>query len=221
VDPTNAVIAVDNPGKPMAYTGLDIAKTDSGTFLYAANAALNQIEKYDSNFKLVKTFTDSSVPPPLGVYGVHVLQGKIYVTYAPILPGKPGAGAVDVFDTDGNLLKTLISVQPNGVLNIPWGVAISPADFGQFSSALLVGNLQDGRINAFDLSTGSFLGPLADEETGKPIEIPGLWSIEFGGGNPNNGNTNELFFAAGPDTYFGGVFGKIVVEKDPDEDQNK
>jgi len=221
VDPTNAVIAVDNPGKPMAYTGLDIANTKSGTFLFAANAALNQIEKYDSNFNLMKSFSDPNIPPPLGVYGVHALQGKIYVTYAPILPGKPGAGAVDVFDTDGNLLNTLISIQPNGVLNIPWGVAIAPADFGKFSNALLVGNLQDGRINAFDLNTGSSLGPLADEETGKPIEIPGLWSIEFGGGNPNNGNTNELFFVAGPDTYFGGVFGKIVVEKDSDNDQDE
>lgn len=135
------------------------------------------------------------------------------------LPGKPGAGAVDVFDTDGNLIKTL--VPPGGPLNIPWGVAMAPADFGKFSNDLLVGNLQDGRINAFDPNTGSFVGPLADEETGKPIEIPGLWDFDFGGGSPNNGKTNELFFVGGPDTYFGGVFGKIVVEKDRDDDQDK
>jgi uncharacterized protein (TIGR03118 family) len=217
VDPTNAVIAVDNPGKPMAYTGLDIANTKSGAFLYAANAALNQIEIYNSSFTLKKTFSDASIP--FGVYGVHVIQDKVYVTYAPILPGKPGAGAVDVFDTDGNLIKTL--VPPGGPLNIPWGVAMAPADFGKFSNDLLVGNLQDGRINAFDPNTGSFVGPLADEETGKPIEIPGLWDFDFGGGSPNNGKTNELFFVGGPDTYFGGVFGKIVVEKDRDDDQDK
>jgi len=57
----------------------------------------------------------------------------------------------------------------------------------------------------------------------KQIEVLStvVLGIEFGGGNPNNGNTNELFFVAGPDTYFGGVFGKIVVEKDPDNDQDK
>jgi hypothetical protein len=44
------------------------------------------------------------------------------VTYSPIIPGKPGAGAVDVFDTNGNLLNTLIPIQPNGILNVPWGM---------------------------------------------------------------------------------------------------
>ncbi len=66
---------------------------------------LNRIKKYDSNFNLVTTFGDSNIP--YGVYGVSVIQGKIYVSYAPFFPGKPGAGAVDVFDENGNLLKTL------------------------------------------------------------------------------------------------------------------
>lgn len=217
VDPTNAVIAVNNSSLPAGYTGLDVTHDSSGTFLYAANAILNRIEKYDNNFHLVATFSDSNIP--YGVYGVSALGGKIYVDYAPVFPGKPGAGAVDVFDTDGHLLKTLISAQqPNGPLNIPYGMTIAPTNFGKFSNALLVGNLQDGRINAFDLDSGDFLGPLADE-SGKPIEIPGLWDFNFGGGRPNNGKTNELFFVAGPDTYYGGLFGKIVVEQPGTEEQ--
>jgi uncharacterized protein (TIGR03118 family) len=211
VDRGNAVIAVNNSSEPAAYTGLDITHDSSGTFIYVVNAALNRIEKYNSNFDLVTTFSDSSIP--YGVYGVSALKGKIYVAYAPEFPGKAGAGAVDVFDTSGNLIKTLIAAQqPGGPLNIPYGMAIAPANFGKFSNALLVGNLQDGRINAFDLNSGTFLGPLADK-SGNPIEVPGIWDFDFGGGHSNNGQTNELFFVAGPDTYYGGLFGEITVEK--------
>jgi uncharacterized protein (TIGR03118 family) len=210
VDPTNAIIAVDNTASgPAAYTGLDILVSDSGTYLYAANAAANRIEVYDTDFNLVNTFTDPSIPPPFGVYGVSVLQGTVYVTYSTVSPGKPGDGVVDTFDPYGNP-TTIVGIQPNGPLNLPWGMAIAPADFGGFSNALLVGNVQDGRINAFDPNTGAFLGALSDIY-GNPIEIPGLWGIKFGGGAPNNGNTNELFLTAGPDTYRGGLFAKIVV----------
>jgi uncharacterized protein (TIGR03118 family) len=212
VDPLDTVIALDNSSKGAAYTGLDIQVADAGTFIYAANAAANRIEKYDSNFSLVATFSDPSIPPPFGVYGVSVLQGQVYVTYTTVFPGKPGDGIVAVFDASGNP-RTLIGIKPNGPLNIPWGMAIAPADFGKFSNALLIGNVQDGRINAFDPNSGDFLGTLS-HKNGKPIEIPGLWGLKFGGGSPNNGNTNELFITAGPDTYTGGLFGKIVVADD-------
>jgi hypothetical protein len=49
------------------------------------------------------------------------------------------------------------------------------------------------------------------DESGNPISIPGIWDFDFGGGSANNGGTNELFLVAGPDTYFGGLLGKIVV----------
>lgn len=210
VNSANAVIALDNFSLPAAYTGVDITHDQSGTFIYAVNAALNRIEKYDSNFQLVATFSDTSMP--YGVYGVSALQGKIYVSFAPVFPGKPGAGGIDIFDTDGKLLKTLVSPTPNGPLNIPFGMTIAPPNFGKFSDALLVGNLQDGRINAFDPNEGTFLGPLTDEN-GKAIEVPGIWDFDFGGGSMENGATNELYFVAGPDTYDGGMLGKITLGK--------
>jgi uncharacterized protein (TIGR03118 family) len=210
VNADNAVIALDNSSLPAAYTGLDILHNSSGTFLYAVNAYLNRVEKYDSSFNLLTTFSDPNIT--YGVYGVSVIQNKVYVAYAPEFPGKPGAGAIDVFDTDGTLIKTLVPVEPNGHLNIPFGMAIAPANFGKFSNALLVGNLQDGRINAFDPDTGSFLGSLSDK-WGNPIEVPGIWDFDFGGGNINNGATNELYFVAGPDTYYGGMLGKIVLDE--------
>ncbi len=210
VDPTNAVIAVDNSTRGPAYTGLAITK--SGAYIYAANAAGDDIEVYDSNFNLVTAFSDPNIPRPFGVYGVAVIGDDVYVTYAPVFPGKPGAGFVDRFDLNGQLDRTLISASPGGPLNIPWAVTVAPGDFGKFSHALLVGNVQSGRISAFNRETGDFLGDLAHRD-GEPIEIPGLWALAFGGGITANGNTNELFFTAGPDTYYGGVFGKIIWEK--------
>lgn len=210
VDPANAVIAVDNSMRGAAYTGLAITK--SGAYIYAANAAGDDIEVYDSKFNLVTAFSDPNIPRPFGVYGVAVIGDDVYVTYAPVFPGKPGAGFVDVFDLNGQLDRTLISASPGGPLNIPWAVTVAPGDFGKFSHALLVGNVQSGRISAFNQETGDFLGDLSHPD-GKPIEIPGLWALSFGGGTAANGKTNELFFTAGPDTYYGGVFGKIVWEK--------
>lgn len=209
VDPNNAVVVVNNWFLPAAYTAMDITHDASGTFIYLVDALLNQIEKYDSNFNLVTTFKDPNIP--FAAYGLAAIQGKIYVSFAPIPPGKPGFGAVDIFDENGNLLKTLIPPnQVGGPLNVPYAMAMAPANFGAFSNTLLVGNLQDGRINAFDPNSGAFLGALSDAH-GRAIEVPGLWDFDFGGGTSNNGRTDELFFVAGPEYYFGGVFGKIVL----------
>jgi len=59
----------------------------------------------------------------------------------------PGNGYVDVFDTEGNMIRRFAS---HGTLNSPWGLALAPVNFGKFSGQLLVGNFGDGRINAFD-----------------------------------------------------------------------
>jgi uncharacterized protein (TIGR03118 family) len=209
VNGTSFVTVIDNGSQPAVYTGLDISHDGSGTYIYAANAFANRIEKYDSSFKLVTSFSDTAIPYP--VYGVSVAGGNVYVTYAPLPPGKPGAGGLDEFDTNGNLIKTIVSPTPGGPLNAPFTVAIAPANFGQYSNDLLVDNWQSGLIQAFDPSTGNFLGSLSDKN-GKPIAIPGIWDMDFGGGTAKNGNTNELYFVAGPDTFLGGMMGKIVVD---------
>jgi len=60
---------------------------------------------------------------------------------------------------------------------------------------LLVGNFGDGKINAFDPTSGKFLGSLSDQH-GKTLRIEGLWGLAFGSG-PNTGDPNTLFFTAG------------------------
>src|SRR5262249_44530040 len=102
-------------------------------------------------------------------------------------------GIVDAFDTDGHFLRRVVT----GGVNAPWGLELAPADFGPFGGDLLVGNfgLGDGKINAYDPTTGQFLGNLTDAN-GNPLVIEGLWEIAFGNG-VNGGDTNALYFAAG------------------------
>jgi hypothetical protein len=51
---------------------------------------------------------------------------------------------------------------------------------------------------------------------GTPIAITGLWDLEFGGGNPANGRTKDLYFDAGftaADPAGNGLFGMIVATR--------
>jgi uncharacterized protein (TIGR03118 family) len=165
------------------------------------NSATNQIEVYNSSFKLIKTFADTKLSG-LKVYGVSVLKVLVYVT----LSGST-TGAVDIFTTAGKFVKTLIA--PTSTLRGPWGLAIAPSSFETLSGSLLVGNVDDGKIHGFNLTTGKLIGAIKDT-TGKVISIPGLWALLFGGGTATNGKTDQLFFAAGTDGYATGEFGVIT-----------
>ena len=214
LDPTNAILAVDNSSKTAIYKGLASASTTKGSFLYATNFHAGVVEQYDAKFHLVRTFKDGDVPPRYAPFGIRNIGGKLYVSFAEQDADKkddvkgPGHGFIDVFDTNGTKLQRLTS---RGTLNSPWGFALSPSNFGKFSGDLLVGNFGDGRINAFDLKTGAFLGQLLDANQ-KAITIDGLWGLIFGNGG-SAGATNELFFSAGPNDETHGLFGKLVAIK--------
>jgi len=219
-DRTHAILAVDRStvGAGAVYKGLATGSNASGNFIYATNFRFGTVEQFNSSFQLVKSFTDSRLantcPEPNQCYapfGIQNIGGNLYVTFALQNAEKhddvagPAHGFVDVFDTSGNLIQRLIM---HGRLNSPWGLAHAPADFGLFSNALLVGNFGNGRINAYDLNTGEFLGQLRDQ-TNTPITIDGLWSLQFGN-DANAGRHNELFFTAGIDGEAHGLFGKII-----------
>src|SRR5262249_45105880 len=98
-----------------------------------------------------------------------------------------------VFDTAGNLVRRFASTNS---LNSPWGVVKAPASFGPFASSLLVGNFGDGLINAYDPSSGQWMGALNDASGNNPVTIPGLWALAFGNGVAA-GSSNTLYFTAG------------------------
>ncbi|MDD1620875.1 MAG: TIGR03118 family protein [Methylococcaceae bacterium] len=209
---TRAIRAIDHSAAGAVYKGLAIIP---GGWLYAADFHNNKIDVFDSAFTVPTTlptdaFTDPMLPAGYGPFGLQAINGEIYVSYAKQdgdkhddVKGK-GFGFINVFDPNGRLVRRLVSA---GKLNAPWGMALAPAGFGKFSGRLLVGNFGDGRINAFDLATGEFVGQLRGVGH-RPIQIDGLWGIAFGNGFRNQ-PANTLFFAAGPGDEAHGLYGRI------------
>jgi uncharacterized protein (TIGR03118 family) len=216
---TQNVIKVDNSASGAVYKG--IALTNNPDFIYAANFCAGTIEVYDGTWAkatLPGSFQDPSVPAGFAPFNIQLLAGKLYVTYAKQDSTKTvdvaGGGYVAVFDTNGNLIKHLIS---NGPLNSPWGIALAPPSFGTFANALLVGNFRDGKINAFDVTSGNLLGTLQDP-SGNPIVNVGLWALTFGTSTAGNYSTMLYFTAGIPNggvIQSHGLFGAITTTTPP------
>jgi uncharacterized protein (TIGR03118 family) len=215
VNPTKAIIAVDNSASFAIYTGLAMAVNNGETLIYAADADNNKVDVFDQNFNPValgpNAFTDPNVPAGLTVYGIQRIEDNLYVTFASATPLQ--GGVVDVFGTDGTLIKRISANGPGGPLEGPWAMVIAPGNFGPASKKLLVGDVDDGHINIFNPKSGVFLGQLKDTD-GNTIAIDGLWALVFGGGQAANGVANHLYFASGPNNYNDGLFGVILPPSD-------
>jgi len=196
-----ANIMVDNSTSGAVYKGAAVAISAAGPQLYAANFHDGTVDVFDTRFNLVKPaggFWDPNIPAGFAPFNVQRIGRKLYVTYAMQSEDRhddlagAGNGFINVFDFDGNLLQRLAS---NGALNSPWAVVMAPANFGDFSYTLLVGNFGDGRINVYDSCSGEWLAALNDP-AGNPISITGLWGMIFGNGH-NGGDAATLYFTAG------------------------
>ena len=204
VDPTQAIIAVDNGNahNRAIYKGAALGVASGANFLYVTNFRSGHVETYDENFQQVNPngFVDATLPPRYAPFGIHNLDGQIFVAYAlqdrqktDEVPG-PGHGFVNVFDTSGNLIRRVVS---NGNLNAPWGLALVDGE-------LWVGNFGDGRINNYDPATGTFLETLSTAD-GTPLEFDGLWDLlPLGDG---------VYFTAGIADEEHGLFGLITEDK--------
>jgi uncharacterized protein (TIGR03118 family) len=230
---SQAIIAVQP--SDAVYKGLAIASTIpgnvAGDLLYATNFHAGTVDVFDHNFAPVHTpgaFTDTSIPKGYAPFGIRNIGGIIYVTYAlqdadahDDVPGM-GHGFVNAFDAAGHLLR---HVARRGTLNSPWGLALSPADFGKFSNELLVGNFGDGRIHAYDpgdtLGSGEFKHRgMLHSAGGPPLVIDGLWALSFGNGAAA-GPMHTLFFTAGPDGESHGLFGSLLPAPPPGEEPDE
>jgi len=205
LDPTHAIIAVDNGtnkgSKSAIYKGATLGVASGHNFLYVTNFHLGRVETFDENFQMVNPngFADPTLPAGYAPFGIRNFNGQIYVTYA--LQDKkgeddvagPGNGFVNVFDTSGNFLRRLIS---NGNLNAPWGLALVEGE-------LWVGNFGDGKINNYDPTTGAFLETLT-RAGGAPLQFDGLWDLlPLGSG---------VYFTAGIADEEHGLFGLITED---------
>ena len=197
------------------YKGLAIGNNGNGDFIYATDFHNAKIDVFDSTFhaaNLAGDFTDAHLPAHFAPFGIRAINDVLYVTYAmqdddaeDDVAGR-GLGFVDAFDMNGHFLRRLIS---GGKLNAPWGLALAPRGFGEFSGDLLVGNFGDGRINAYDPINGAYRGTLHGPRGG-PVVIDGLWGLSFGNGNVA-GPENVLFFTAGPGDEQHGLFGSLTA----------
>jgi uncharacterized protein (TIGR03118 family) len=170
-------------------------------------------------------FTDESLPDHYVPFNVQAIGNDVVVTYvlhegsSPFETDGPGLGFVDIFSSNGQLLRRL---QHGDWLNAPWGVALAPLDFGRFSHDLLIGQFagggqtqSSGFIAAYDLATGKLDG-LLEDASGKPLAINGIWSLSPGNISPTNNDpaaspAAAVYFTAGPNHGSAGLFGHLTA----------
>lgn len=194
VDADHAILAVDDGKEGSVYKGAALGESSNGLRLFVTNFHEGVVSVYDDTFTEVENsaaFIDPQVPGGYAPFGIANINGLIYVTYAKQdrdkhddVPGT-GNGFLAVFNTDGGLVSHLVS---HGPLNSPWGLALGPDDFGNFSGKLLVGNFGDGEIHGFDPTTGASFGAMKKPDK-TPLRIDELWALHPIG--------NTLFFTAG------------------------
>ena len=220
-----AAINVYTDAGGAVYKGLAISQNGGHAFLYATDFHNSKVDVFDSAFAkqptsaTAFTFKDPAIPAGYAPFGIQAIGNgtggatQIYVTYAQQKApdnhdnaNGAGLGYVDLYDTNGKLIKQLVA---QGPLNAPWGLALAPADFGTLSNALLVGNFGDGVINGYDAASGNFIGTIEDAN-GAAIATAGLWGIAFGN-DADNQPHNTLFFAAGTNGGANGSYGRIDV----------
>lgn len=222
-----AVTVIDRSSEGAMYTGMAVTTNTNGNRILACNINLERLEMYDQNFNEIAIpagkFKDPTVPITHVPYNITALNGKLYMGWAHIGddPGEedlyPGYGYISEFDNEGNLLR---SFEHTLELNGPWGMAVAPADFGEFSGKLLATQFGSGRVAAWDLETGEFEGVMRDVD-GNPIEIDGIWGATFGNGL-SLGYANRLYVTAGPNGEEDGLFASLrtAIGGDADGDDD-
>lgn len=216
VDLFNAVVMVNRDGEA-SYTGMTTAEIGTSHYLYVVNAVTAGIEVFDPSLQNVifngNAFREPDLPDGLVPFNVQNIGKDIVVTYH--RDGRSGGngpqGWVAIFDARGHFLSRLHS---HSSLNAPWGVALAPQDYGEFSHLLLVANHGSGRIAAFDPFTGEFVGFMLDAN-GNVISIDGLWALAFGDGGIADfitvmGPYDACYFTAGAQMGQHGLFGNLI-----------
>jgi uncharacterized protein (TIGR03118 family) len=118
-----------------------------------------------------------------------------------------GSGRIAEFDDNGKLIANWDSTG----LSSPWGVAFAPSNFGQYSGHLLVANFGTGLISVYHPTTRKFVDFLRDSSNNY-IYHQGIWGLQFGNG-ASLGDSNALYFTAGPRDEQDGVFGSIRLNQ--------
>lgn len=211
VDPSNAVIAVDNSSINSCYKGLAMVNN----YLCATDFYNNRIDVFDFNFVHVTTFPfiDLEVLNPIPVnyapFNIVNINDYMFVTYAQrsgvgntTVPGK-GHGYVSVFNDEGLFVKRLIS---KGKLNSPYGIIKLPETFGELEHKFLIGNNGNGKLHVYNRD-GDYVTTLKNKHHHKII-IEGLHGLA-----KHNDDSQHVYFGAGSIINLDGLVGTIKKDK--------
>jgi uncharacterized protein (TIGR03118 family) len=195
------------------FKGLAIATVSGKPRLYATDFHSGHVDMFNGGWKQIRSttaFVDRKIPHGYAPFGIQALRGRIYVSYAKQDSARhddvagSGNGYVDIYSKTGALVKRLVA---RGALNSPWGLVIAPAGFGPFGGDLLVGNFGNGRIHAYNATTGAAKGTLRNR-AGHVIVLSGLWGLLFGNGT--SAPKSALMFTSGPGGEKHGKWGTIT-----------
>ena len=212
VDPSNAILAVDNSHSDACYKGLAMI----GNHLCATDFHNNKVDVFDFNFVLTLSFpfTDLEVLNPIPAnyapYNIVNFCDLLYVTYAEQQgpdntqdhPGK-GHGYVSIFNKDGLFVKRFAS---KGKLNSPYGMIKLPNSFGELRDRLAIGNHGDGKIRIYDCE-GEVLYTLKNKHKHK-IVIDGLHGL-----TKYDDDSHYIYWASGSPDDLTGLVGNIRRDK--------
>jgi uncharacterized protein (TIGR03118 family) len=213
VDPTNAILTVDNSGSGAVYKGATLETVSGRQRLLVTNFRSGKVEIYDDSFTAVtqsNAFADKQIPKGFAPFNIRNLNGLIYVTYAKQDAAKhddvggAGAGYVDVFNANGKLRERF---EHGKLMNSPWGLAVAPSTWGKFAGDILVGQFKSGKIGIYNPHNGSLAGTLVDSAN-KSIQIDGLWDITPGTGSTTSSD-QTLYFTAGSNSEADGLLGSL------------
>ena len=192
--------------------------------LLAPNFAEGTLDAYDHNLGPAVQYADPTAPAGYAPFNVQSLGGMVFVTFAKQdaakhddVPGR-GHGLIDVFDLQTGTFHRFATGKDAGgklkEIDSPWGLTLSPTNFGAHADQLLVGNFGSGTIMSFE-ADGKFQG-LLEARHNRPVVIDGLWGLAFGNGG-NAGRRGTLYFTAGPNGESNGLFGSLdpVPERKP------
>ena len=121
-----------------------------------------------------------------------------------------GLGIVDVFLANGQFLSR---VATRGPLDAPVGPRVEPGRTSA-SSATTSSSATSATANSSPTTGTAATGPSRARSGTRTeaIVLHGLWGIGFGGGTANNGATNTLFYAAGPNSQRQQGIGTVTVQ---------
>lgn len=154
------------------------------------------------NYHIFVTYAKTQPCPAEEVKAGTCKEGELFIGEEDT--AKPGNGRLAEFTEDGKLVSIW---KDGGKLSAPWGIAYAPADFGALSNHLLVGNFGDGTIAAYNATTREFVDHMKDEK-GNILKVDKIWGILFGNGE-SLGDSNALYYAAGPNDEQDGLFGSL------------